>query len=82
MNWYYRTHQNADSATAWSCQVQLNTNGDPWMLTVWLLTSQTTPDDYCESLLVGFLTLTSGENGFSVEVALQSVRQNVTLHTV
>ena len=53
------------------------------MLTVWLLASQTTPDDYCESLLVFFFySLTSGENGFSVEVALQSVRQNVTLHTV
>ena len=55
VNWQ-NSHGNAHSVTTWSGQQQLNSIGEPVILTTWLLTSQTTPDKDWESTLVGFDT--------------------------
>ena len=51
---WQNSNNNAHSVTTWSGQFQLQSFGDPIILTTWLLTSQTTPDDDWESTQVGF----------------------------
>ena len=53
VNWQ-NSHKNAHSVTTWSGQYQFTSIGEPVIVTTWLLTSQTTPDDDWESTLVGF----------------------------
>ena len=49
---------NAHSVTTWSGQLQFNSIGEPVILTTWLLTHQTAPDDNWSSTQVGFDTFT------------------------
>ena len=44
VNWK-NSKRNAHSVTTWSGQIQYLPNGDPVIITTWLLTSQTQPDD-------------------------------------
>ena len=53
VNWL-NFYLNAHSVTTWSGHSQIQSNGQPIILTTWLLTSQTTPEDNCESTQVGF----------------------------
>ena len=53
VNWQ-NSYLNAHSVTTWSGQSQIQSNGQPIILTTWLLTSQTTPEDNWESTQVGF----------------------------
>ena len=51
VNWQNQ-YMNAHSVTTWSGQLQCN--GEPSILTTWLLTSQTSLEDNWESTQVGF----------------------------
>ncbi|CAI8021690.1 Streptavidin-V2 [Geodia barretti] len=53
VNWQNST-LNAHSGTTWSGQIQFLPDGDPVIITTWLLTAQTKPEDNWESTMVGF----------------------------
>ena len=53
VNWQ-NVNLNANSVTTWSGQLQEDESQESSILTTWLLTSQTTPDDNWESTQMGF----------------------------
>ena len=57
VNWQ-NAYLNAHSVTTWSGQLQFKSSGEPVILTTWLLTHQTTPDNNWASTQVGFDTFT------------------------